>query len=174
LAYQTGKSFWNWFMALIEWREEYCTGIKGVDYEHEQLIRQINSVYALIEDQADADLVIDSLGEIYGSISAHFALEEQMMIRHNYDHYRQHQADHERLLDEIRDISDEFENSVKLDNEKLKQKLADWFQLHFKTHDSRLHNLAGMRFHDAVSQSTLKTLIQNAKNKLLQRQSQQS
>ena len=159
-------------MALIEWREEYCTGIKGVDFEHEALIRQINAVYELVEDRADKALVIDSLGEIYGSISAHFALEEQMMVRHQYDHYQQHKADHERLLDDIRDITDEFEESVDVDDTEFKQKLTDWFQLHFKTHDSRLHNLAGMRSHEAVSQSTLKTLIQHAKNKLLQRHNQ--
>jgi hemerythrin-like metal-binding protein len=157
-------------MALIEWRKEYCTGIEGVDYEHEMLIRQINAVYELVEDRADKALVIDSLGEIYGSISAHFALEEQMMKRHQYDHYQQHRADHERLLDDIRDITDEFEASIDVDDTEFKQNLADWFQLHFKTHDSRLHNLAGMRSHEAVSQSTLKTLIQHAKNKLLQRQ----
>jgi len=160
-------------MALIEWREEFCTGIKGVDYEHEQLIRQINAVHALITDQADRSLVIDSLGEIYGSISAHFALEEQMMQRHHYDHYLEHKADHERLLDDIRDITEEFERSARLDEPKFKQKLANWFQLHFKTHDSRLHNLAGMKSHDPVSQSTLKTLIQNAKDRLLQRRVQQ-
>ena len=156
-------------MALIEWRDEYCTGFEGVDFEHQELIGQINSIYQLIEDQADKDLVVDGLGEIYGSISAHFALEEQMMVRHDYDHYQQHRADDERLLDEIRDITEEYESSVKLDEASFQQKLADWFQLHFKTHDSRLHNLAGMRSHEPVSQSTLKTLIQNAKNKLLQR-----
>lgn len=156
-------------MALIQWRDEYCTGIDGVDYEHQQLIRQINAVYEMIEDRADRDSVVDSLGEIYGSISAHFALEEQMMLRHGYDHYSQHKADHERLLDDIRDITDEYETSVQLDDAKFRQQLADWFQLHFSTHDSRLHNLASMREHDAVSQSTLKTLIRHAKNKLLQR-----
>ena len=66
-------------MALLEWRDEFCTGIKGVDYEHEALIRQINAVYAMIADSGERELIIDSLGEIYGSISAHFALEEQMM-----------------------------------------------------------------------------------------------
>ena len=157
-------------MALIEWRKEYCTGIEGVDFEHEALIRQINDVYKMVEDRADKALVIDSLGEIYGSISAHFALEEQMMLRHQYDHYQQHQADHERLLDDIRDITDEFEASIDTDDSAFKQRLGNRCQLHFKTHDSRLHNLAGMQSHEAVSQSTLKTLIQNAKNKLLQRQ----
>ena len=156
-------------MALIEWRDEYCTGIKGVDFEHEALINQINSIYELVTNQADKDLVIDSLGDIYGSISAHFALEEQMMVRHHYVNYAQHKADHDRLLDEIRDITEEFEATEQLDDAEFTRKLGDWFKLHFQTHDARLHKLATMRSHDTVSQSTLKNLIKNAKNRLLQR-----
>ena len=156
-------------MALLEWREEFCTGFEGVDFEHESLIRQINSVYALIGDGADRELVIDSLGEIYGSISTHFALEEQMMKRHHYAAYPEHKADHERLLDDIRDITDEYESSLQLDEDNFRRKLSDWFQLHFKTHDSLLHRLAAMREHDRVNPLTLKSLIQNAKKKLLQR-----
>jgi hemerythrin len=99
-------------MALIEWRDEFCTGVPGVDYEHQELIRQINVIYAMIGEKSARENVIDALGDIYGSISAHFALEEKMMERHSYDHYKEHQADHERLLDDIQDISEEFEKST--------------------------------------------------------------
>jgi len=156
-------------MALIEWQEEFCTGIPGVDYEHEKLIEQINSVYAMIDDNADKESIIDSLGDIYGSISAHFALEEQMMEKYGYDRYREHQADHERLLDDIRDITEEFEAAAVLDDQKFKQKLNDWFQLHFQTHDSRLHKLANLVSHDQVDESTMKSLIRKAKNTLLRK-----
>ncbi len=156
-------------MALIEWREEFCTGIPGVDFEHEELIKQVNSVYALIDDKADKESVIDSLSDIYGSISAHFALEEQMMEKHGYDQYEEHKADHERLLDDICDITDEFENSTELDDEKFKQKLNDWFQLHFKTYDSRLHKLANLMSHDEVDESTMKAMIRHAKDALLRK-----
>ena len=156
-------------MALLEWRDEFRTGIEGVDHEHEALIEQINAVYGLIGERADREDVIDGLGEIYGSISAHFALEERMMLRRGYAEYDQHQQDHERLLDEIREISDEFEASAQLDDARLARKLADWFQLHFKTHDSRLHKLATMREHEAVNQITLKSLVQDAKNRFVTR-----
>jgi hemerythrin len=161
-------------MALIKWREEFCTGIPGVDYEHEQLIEQINSVYALIDNKAGGDKIerekiIDRLGDIYGSISAHFVLEERMMEKHGYDHYEEHKADHERLLDDIRDIADEFEITTELDEQKFKQRLNDWFQLHFKTHDSRLHKLANLMSHDQVDKSTMKTMIRNAKNTLFRK-----
>jgi len=156
-------------MALLEWRDEFRTGIEGVDHEHEALIEQINSVYALIGDAAERQQVVDALGDIYGSISAHFALEERMMERHGYAEYPQHQADHERLLDEIREITDEFEATAQLDDARLTLKLADWFQLHFKTFDSRLHRIAEMRETEAVSPSTLKSLIQDARNRFFNR-----
>lgn len=156
-------------MALIEWREDFCTGIPGVDYEHEELIKQINSIYTLIDDKADKDSVLDGLGNIYGSISAHFALEEQMMEKHSYDQFRQHQADHERLLNDICDITDDFEQATKLDEQKFKQKLNDWFQVHFKTHDSRLHKLANLVSHDHVNDTTMQSMIRAAKNAFMRK-----
>ena len=154
-------------MALIEWRDEFCTGVPGVDYEHQELIRQINAIYALIDGKADKERVIDGLGDIYGSISAHFALEERMMERHKYDHYNEHQADHERLLDDIQDITEAYEKASELDDEGFKQRLNDWFKIHFATHDSRLHALAHLINHEVVCETTMKTMIRNAKNALL-------
>ena len=156
-------------MTLIRWREAFCTGIPGVDFEHEQLINQINSVYALIDEKADKESIIDSLGDIYGSISAHFALEEKMMEKHGYDQYLQHRADHERLLDEIHDIISGVEQTAVLDDEIFKQELNDWFQLHFKTHDSRLHNLANLMNHDTIDEPTMRSMIQKAKDVLLRK-----
>lgn len=156
-------------MALIEWRDDFCTGIASVDFEHEELITQVNEIYNMIDKNAEKIDVIDALGDIYGSISAHFALEEQMMEKHRYDQFKEHQADHERLLDDIRDITDGYENASKLDEQQFKQKLNDWFQIHFKTYDSRLHNLEKLMSHDKVDDSTMKGMIQKAKNALLGR-----
>ncbi len=161
-------------MALIKWREEFCTGIPGIDFEHRQLIEQIDSVYTLIDKNTDngaveREQVLDHLGDIYGSISAHFALEERMMETHGYDQYEELRTDHERLLDDIRDIADEFEMTTELNDEKLKQRLNEWFQLHFKTHDSRLHKLADLRSHDQIDERTMKTMILRAKNGLFRK-----
>ncbi len=134
-------------MALVKWREEFCTGIAGVDYEHEQLIGQINNVYALIDDKGDRDQIVDCLGDIYGNISAHFALEERVMVKNNYDQFEAHAQDHERLLDNIQAISDEYEYTESLNEQVFKQKLNDWFQTHFKTHDARLHSLVKLADH---------------------------
>ena len=54
------------------------------------------------------------------------------------------QADHERLLDDILDIMERYENDAYLDYEtELAAHLREWFTGHFKTRDARLHKMLG-------------------------------
>ena len=131
-------------MALIEWREEFKVGVASVDYEHESMIALINELHAKLAEDADKETVLDFLGEILAKISAHFALEEQTMRERRYDQYEDHKADHEQLLDDIRDIMDRFESGAEADYEEtLAAELRDWFANHFKTKDARLHRMLG-------------------------------
>lgn len=156
-------------MASLEWRDEYRTGIAGVDYEHEMLIAQINELLRLIRAGGERARVLDGLGDVYGAISAHFALEERMMERYDYVEYAGHKADHDRLLDEIQELTFDFESSDALDSDAFTQRLANWFGTHFQTHDARLHRLAWMREHDHVSPSKLRKMIRHAKDRLRHR-----
>lgn len=128
---------------LLEWRKEFQTGIPSVDYEHQELIDLINRAHAEMEAQSRD--VADFIGEIYARISLHFALEEQTMRAHDYGHYAEHKADHERLLDELRDIMDEYDGTTAFDATALGERLRDWFAIHFKTHDAWLHYHLNMR-----------------------------
>lgn len=132
-------------MALIEWRKDYETGIREVDHEHQELVEIINELHEQIGAGASRDTISSFLGEVFAKISAHFALEETVMRKHDYDEYADHKADHEKLLDDLRDIMDEFEAGTGTD---YKQALAgavrDWFVNHFKTKDARLHKKLGV------------------------------
>ncbi len=86
--------------------------------------------------------MLEGLGHVLAKISAHFALEETIMRQRNYDQYEAHKADHERLLDEIRDIMDECESGTFSGmDEQLGNRLEHWFVEHFKSMDSRLHRM---------------------------------
>lgn len=127
-------------MTLIDWREEFKVGVASVDHEHRELIGLINRLHDdLLAHDSDVT-VSEYLGEIYARISAHFALEERIMREARYDQYAEHKADHERLLDDIRDIMDDYEDHHRYDDSALAQRLGDWFGVHFKTHDARLHH----------------------------------
>ena len=132
-------------MSLIEWRKEFETGIADVDHEHRELVDLINELHEALCMDADRDTISNFLGEVFARISAHFALEETVMRKHRYDEYEAHKAEHEKLLDEIRDIMDAHEVSDSADYQStLSTTIRDWFVNHFKNKDARLHRLLGV------------------------------
>ena len=127
-------------MKAIEWRPEFSTGIPEVDHEHRGLIDLINATLARCADTVvELQDVQASLGEIHARITAHFALEERLMRQLNYDQRNEHKRDHERLLEDIRDIMDTADHDVAFDPELFATRLTTWFSVHFRTHDARFH-----------------------------------
>ena len=126
-------------MTLLQWRDDFRIGIAEVDHEHRELIALINALHARAVDGRDAPAVADFLGELHAQFAAHFALEEKVMRAQRYAGYDAHKGDHERLLDEIRDIMDGYELTGRYDASSLGAALEDWFGEHFRTHDARLH-----------------------------------
>lgn len=128
-------------MPLIEWRKEFETGIPDIDHEHRELVDLINRLHEDVTKGANQARVSEFLGEVFARIAAHFALEESIMRKHAYDEYEAHKAEHERLLDEIRDLMDgattQYANS-------LSTVVRDWFVNHFKSKDARLHKKLGV------------------------------
>ena len=130
---------------LIEWREEFETGLAEVDFEHRQLVDLINALHGEIEADAGKQRIAAFLGEVFARIAAHFALEETVMRKHGYDDYAAHKAEHEALLDEIRDIMDAFEAGATGEyRAALGETVRAWFVNHFKTRDAHLHRMLGI------------------------------
>ena len=124
---------------LIQWRDDFSLGIEYVDLEHRELINLINDLHTAMGHNAEQVQVVSALGEIFAQISAHFALEEKYMRETGYKAYPLHKEDHEKLLDELRDIMDRVEDDGRYDEKEMSQQLDSWFSEHFRTHDARLH-----------------------------------
>jgi hemerythrin-like metal-binding protein len=107
--------------------------------EHQELIGLINELHAALGTDRAGERVEEFLGEIFARISAHFALEEKVMQARHYDESAGHKADHERLLDDLRDIMDAQAEGSPLDDEAFSARLGAWFGRHFQTQDARLH-----------------------------------
>lgn len=132
-------------MGLVEWRDDFKTGIDSVDHEHFEMIELINETHAQLSENAPFDEIEECLGEIYAQISAHFALEETVMKLRRYDEFEDHKADHEKLLDSLLDIMGSFDaGNFDGMSDELSVCLKDWFVDHFKTRDSRLHRMLGV------------------------------
>lgn len=130
-------------MTLLKWESEYSVGDAAIDYEHEMMIQQINTLYDQVDASTDSGTIEAILGEIHADISAHFALEERMMREANYIEYEDHKEDHEDLLDQLHEVMDSFFQKPEDREEALKLKLSNWFGHHFSTFDARLHQQPG-------------------------------
>ena len=128
-------------MSLINWRDGFSVGVEAVDHEHKELISLINELDDHMQSRCDHDTVVETLGEIYAQIAAHFALEEKIMRNARYPHFDSHKLDHETLLDDLLEIIDAVEDDGSYDRQLLSQDLDRWFSDHFRTHDAKLHRL---------------------------------
>ena len=132
-------------MPRVEWRDDFATGVASIDHEHRAMVGLLNLIFEKLETEADREAVADFLGEVHARIAAHFALEEQIMRQKEYDHYQDHKSDHERLLDDIRDIMDAHEDDTYAERKHVfADRLQGWFVEHFKTRDARLHKNLGV------------------------------
>ena len=126
---------------LIEWSEAMRLGVPEVDFEHEELIGVINTLGELLQANDASDIIPSLLAEIHAQIEAHFALEEKIMRDQGFIGYEAHKEDHDRLLEQIRDIMSEAktldEPTLRAD---LAQRLNTWFSDHFRTLDRSFHN----------------------------------
>jgi hemerythrin-like metal-binding protein len=134
-------------MAPLEWKDSYSVGVPAVDHEHRELIGLVNQLHRALASVQPEDAVAGIFGDLFRAISSHFALEERFMREHGYDQTTQHKADHERLLDELREIMDNYHDRKERSGENLTACVEAWFANHFQTHDARLHSRLGEHPH---------------------------
>lgn len=113
-------------MALIQWNETFVLGIPELDHEQRglfDLIELLNGPPSQVASKAE---ICDLLADLHVAATMHFALEEKAMRSLGYDQIAVHKAEHERLLDRIRDVMEEQRVDVYANCERsLVQQLRD-------------------------------------------------
>ena len=123
----------------IIWSDDFLIGVEELDYEHQCLIEEINKLHRELLEHVDIDRICDTLGRIHSRMQAHFALEEHVMMSHEYPHYSEHKAEHERLLDEYAELMTKFEREPNLgDREAIESILRRWIIDHILTSDKKM------------------------------------
>lgn len=126
---------------FITWKDSYALGIPAVDEDHRKLMEMLGKLHSALLGGAAGEDVNKFLADVRTRVAEHFALEERMMQATAYPDLALHKADHERLLEEIVDIMAKSRGFDEVAPDLLGVQLEDWFAVHFRTHDSRLHGL---------------------------------
>ncbi len=130
-------------MSLLEWQDEYRIGIKSLDYEHQNLFKQLSELHADLVKHVEEIEIEDCLGRIHAQVSAHFALEEKIMRESKFPNYHRHKEEHDEQLDSVTDaITGYLNDPSDADGKELGDQLSDWIINHVLTSDKELEIIA--------------------------------
>jgi hemerythrin len=127
---------------LIEWKEEYTTGIKEIDKHHQKIIGIANKAFQLMDDSdaANRDNAIAwAIFDLIEYTLHQFYIEEEYMLSINHRDLFWHKMEHEKFVKNINTIK---EKDAKNKPEKYLMDFLEfyskWLDSHTLDHDKRI------------------------------------
>lgn len=127
---------------MLEWKDEYLTGIDLIDGQHKTLIAISNRLYSLLKSTFAKDKyddIVAILNELTDYTVFHFSAEEQLMEQIGYRRIISHKALHNEFIDKIRGVNlnkiDDDQNSYLLE---LTDFVLSWISSHILKTDKQI------------------------------------
>ena len=126
----------------IEWRANLATGHEAIDNQHKELFSRFNRLLEACNRGKGKDEVGNLLDFLSDYVKSHFAAEEQLQVRNNYPHYRDHKKMHDDFMVSLKEVQDEFSSegagiAVVIKTNKM---IVDWLVKHISGTDKELAN----------------------------------
>ena len=125
-------------MRLLDWKEDFSTGVASADADHRELIDTINRLYDEFGDPNHPRDAANLIADVLTAVAIHFAEEEDLMRSRAYPGFERHKEDHDRLLDELHDMMEAFAGADEPDSVELSLRLEPWFARHFNGYDAAM------------------------------------
>jgi len=125
-------------LELIKAEDTPRVGVLEIDAQHAALIGLVNRLHQAMtqrEGRETLDAIIVALVE---HTQQHFAYEEQLMTQHQYPNYAEHKADHDRLMQHIMNLSEQFRSGDLLLSFAVMVDLKAWATIHIEKSDGPL------------------------------------
>lgn len=125
---------------MIQWDEQYSTGIKTIDDQHKELINIIGTLSDLLTNAIDGQDIYDPMTEIITSLTNytiyHFNYEENLFEKHGYEHAQAHEKEHKNLISEIENLDlDAIDEDQVAYGKKILRFLLSWVFRHISGTD---------------------------------------
>ena len=125
-------------MNNITWDDSLSVDVDEIDEDHRRLVDLFNLLSQSVEKGDEKDYIDALLEELISCTDWHFRHEERLMLKYKYDSFKEHKAEHQELIDSVRDLQQKFHDAnKKLTNEDVEY-LSGWLTGHILGHDMRL------------------------------------
>jgi len=117
----------------IKWEDGLKTGIQAIDEQHQFIVDALSEIQILKLKKAELfQLLID----LQAYLSCHFDLEEKYMIDTNYPEFASHKADHDKVLQDTKNILTQY--NVDVSPSEIAMELVNYMQNWFLDHYSNI------------------------------------
>jgi hemerythrin len=123
----------------IEWTKALSTGVEEIDAQHRELFKRAGRLVAGLGAGEKED-VGALLGYLHQYAVSHFGAEEAQMRGARFPGYVRHKAEHDRFIEDLLDLTGEYEKKGKRALVALKASgwLSAWLREHVSGTDAEL------------------------------------
>lgn len=123
---------------ILEWSERFKLGHKRIDSDHQKLIALINQLSDAMTKRVGKEACCGVLQELVSYFQTHFAMEEDLMARHNYSQSAAHKAEHVQFVKQVEELQAKFETGSVTLSISLLNFLRNWLANHILMTDKAL------------------------------------
>ncbi|MGA2764182.1 MAG: hemerythrin domain-containing protein [Spirochaetia bacterium] len=131
------RMFWFRTHTKFEWTEEYALG-GGTDGKQKRLFDVVRDLAECLERPSKRRSCEELQSEVEKEGSKLFAAQETLMKRRRFPELDHHREEHERMLEQIRRLSDPRELLEETNHESVGDFLKDWVLSHTILEDRKL------------------------------------
>ncbi len=125
-------------MKNIIWDETLSVEVDEIDEDHRKLVDLFNILsHSVVEGDA-ADYIEAVLEELISCTIWHFRHEERLMLLYKYEGIVEHKAEHDELIDSVKELQQKFQKENKLLTNEDIEFLEDWLTSHILGQDMKL------------------------------------
>ncbi len=129
-------------MVQVDNPEKFTTGHELIDADHRELVEQMNCLHDAITEQWALEDQRQIFNTLIERTAEHFRHEEALMQRIAYTGFTKHKAEHDMLLEEVRELQVRFNSGSIALSENLFDYLSEWLNFHTATTDKKLAEAA--------------------------------
>jgi hemerythrin len=91
-----------------EWNETLATGNSAIDNQHKELFKRFDSLMEACHQRKGKEELLNLLMFLGDYVKTHFAMEEELQIKHSYPDYPAHKEQHEGFIVDLHKLEQQF------------------------------------------------------------------
>ena len=123
-------------MERLEWNVQYSVGVPKLDQQHAYLFELANRLAKHVEKSEDAEIVTHTIKELHKYVEEHFAFEESIMERAQYENLALHCKMHDLMRTRLDLLSAQLKQGL-LNRQELIEFMETWLTEHIIMEDMR-------------------------------------